>query len=82
MTETVTGIALRDTVTGRTWLGGTIHYDLFERAQCELGAVMLDRLTPGFMTSASRFVDYREAIRIDERIRFRLTPPSANLRLG
>ena len=81
--ECVTAIAIRDTVTGRVWIGGVIHYDLFAQAVSEIGPVMLDRLMPGFVTSRLRFVDYATAARIDPpRIKHRLTPPAAQLTLS
>ena len=52
MTETITAIAIRDTVTGRIWIGGVIHYDLFAQAVTEIGPVMLSRLMPGLCSVA------------------------------
>lgn len=79
MTETITAIAVRNSASGHIWIGGSVHVDLFDRARGELGPVMLNRLIPGFMTSRLRFVGYDEAIRLDPQIKYRLTPPSANL---
>jgi hypothetical protein len=73
MTERILGVALRDRVTGRTWVGDGVHADVIDDAARDLRIAdrdaLADRLVPGFTTDKHGFVTVVESLDLDRGIR-------------